>query len=187
MKGSIILSILLLGFAVVSPLSGEAPDNAPPASSTYYTPLTESDKENIRYIITTLATNSSISLIIYKKKLEQAGNRLNNVHPLTFLSYIFTDRTLGRYVKKIHGMPWREFAKGMAGSLNSAAKNNDLPDAAISDFLKSIGVQRNALENTIKQARWYEFIDQARDRFQPLAMRHLDNCPAAHLVLASRD
>ena len=55
---------------------------------------TEQDKSNIYELITTMAENGKLSLLLKKSYLEQIGAQINHVHPLKFLAAIFSNPRL---------------------------------------------------------------------------------------------
>lgn len=52
--------------------------------------ITEADRENIEYIVTTLGENGKLALgMRYRSKLEERGEAVGHVHPLKFFAVIF--------------------------------------------------------------------------------------------------
>src|SRR5258708_1989893 len=63
---------------------------------------TEEDRQNIGYIITTMAENGLLTLYFqYKGDLTHRGAEIVHVHPLRFLGVIFSDPNLKECMKKI--------------------------------------------------------------------------------------
>src|SRR5262245_8490538 len=60
----------------------------------YNAEITREEKSDIRFIITSLANKSLISIGIAKPDLEAAGDRIEHIHPLRFLMAVFTDEEL---------------------------------------------------------------------------------------------
>ena len=129
----------------------------------YYAPITENEKKDIRFIIITLATKSQFSLLFEKRALDQAGNRISHIHPLKMLSYIFTDNELKYAVKKIRGIPWRRFAKGLGESLDKSAKRKNLTQELIADFTQTVGVNSSLISPSAEKGRWEDLINITRN------------------------
>lgn len=135
----------------------------PPNSQDYDVPLTDADKKNITFIITTLANNSMIKLMFYKSALNQAGDQIARVHPLKLLAYVFTNPLLKQDVKKIDGTPWNRFVQGMADSLEGEVQEGRMKPATIEDFAKTVGVNEKLLEPYVQSNQWTGFINAVRN------------------------
>ena len=140
-----------------------APKEGHPDARDYYAPLTEQEKEDISYIITTLANKSTITLMFYKRPLNRAGDRVAHVHPLVFLGFIFSDPELKDAVIRIKGYPWRRYAQGMAGSLESAAMRDNMHEEFIDDFANTVGIDKSLIYPSIQNEEWEQFINIVRD------------------------
>jgi len=135
-----------------------------PEARDYNAPLTENEKANIRYIITTLANTSTIGLAFYQKKLQQAGNNVDHVHPLKFLGYIFSDPKLKSDVPRIASMPWNRFANDMGESLGKAYQRENLKPEYIHEFAKQIGVPYESIQSYFQQRQWVSLIQALSGR-----------------------
>lgn len=133
-----------------------------PGTRSYDTSITEQEKENIRFIIMTLATKSQVALLFEKGALNQAGNRVEHVHPLKFLSYIFSDSALRRAVVKIKGIAWNRFVNDMGENLAKEANRNNLKKEYIADFAQTVGVSESKLEPLAEKGQWQAFINTVR-------------------------
>jgi hypothetical protein len=133
----------------------------------YNRPMSENEKNDIRYIITTISGKSKISLLFHQSSLNQAGNRTSQVHPLTFLTYIFTDRELKPAVKRIQGIVWQRFSHDMGESLAKEAQRQNVTDENIADFAGKIGVDQSLLMTAAQRNRWQDFINIARSHLPP--------------------
>src|SRR5262249_18262449 len=94
----------------------------------YWMPVTPEEKENITYIITTLAENEPVFLLKHKNRLEKAGAKINHLHPLRYLYAIFSDEELKvgmRNIRSKNGLAWSGFVKGCEETLTEeAARSN---------------------------------------------------------------
>lgn len=129
----------------------------------YYAALTRQEKTDIRYLITTLGNKSTISLMFYKRSLNQAGERTAHIHPLKFFLFVFTDEHLKRSVKKIKGIPWRRFVEGMGGSFSSASRRDNMKEEYIEDFVNRLRIRKNLIYSSIQNRQWRIFINTVRD------------------------
>jgi hypothetical protein len=136
---------------------------AQPAASPrdYERKPTEAQKNDIKYIVTTLADKQAIKLPFYSGALQRAGGRIEDVHPLRFLEVIFTDETLKGGVRTIRnkGWVWQEFIGGTKRSLAEESEHNNLTDAQIQDFARNVGIDPSLIMGPIHQKKWDEFVE----------------------------
>lgn len=125
----------------------------------YYAPLSASTIKDIRFIILTLGNEPVIKLKNYKPQLEEAGNRLDEVHPLIFWRVIFTDEKLTSAIHNIYKRKkvWKSFIKGMGKSLDEAVQRNNLNHEYIEDFAKQIKIDIKIIKKPIEKKDWEEF------------------------------
>ncbi len=127
----------------------------------YLTPLTQKEKEDIAYIVNTLSDQPTPKLLFYKSSLNQAGDRINHVHPLNFMLVIFTDDLLKVKVRNIKrkGWVWKDFMAGIRNSMiEENAKNNIKPEFFF-DFASKIGIDYSKIETPIAKANWDELVN----------------------------
>jgi hypothetical protein len=129
----------------------------------YWAEITEEEKKEISYIITTLSTTSFIALALKEDSLKEAGDKVEHVHPLKFLRYIFMDPQLKQAVKKIQGTVWKRFSRDTARSLKQEAKLDNIKEPYLKDYSDSIGVDQKILQPSIQNKDWVEFINMSRD------------------------
>ncbi len=135
----------------------------PPQGDTSYDELdcSDSDKEKIGYILTTMAANGKLTLLLtYKKDLEKAGNEIGHVHPLKFLGVTFSNPKLSQAMKEIRHdyFKWRGFADGIKPSLtNQATQNKLLP--YLDDFSKEINRPAARIKPFLENKDWDGMLD----------------------------
>ncbi len=134
-------------------------DQAPPVPRDYYKALTDNDKENISYIVTTLATKSYLSLLFQKGRLERTGEKTAHIHPLRYLGFVFSDPTLRVHIRKIGGLPWKRFVEGFAESLETESSLANLKDEHIEDFSALTDVDSKLIFPPLREGRWTEFME----------------------------
>ena len=82
--------------------------------------LTEEERATISYIVRTVADNSWMTLLRLSKNLNDAGDRVNHVHPFRFLEAIFTDEVnivAARNIRQKGGLYWKNFVGGVVDSM----------------------------------------------------------------------
>lgn len=127
----------------------------------YSKTLTSFEFADIHFIIKTMATKSLTSLLKYKSALNDAGDRVDHVHPLKFLLAIFKDEELKVHMhnlKKRGGMVWSEFYKGLKGSLQEELDLGNLTDDMIDDFSYTLDLDSALISDDIKKEHWDVFI-----------------------------
>lgn len=134
-----------------------------PDARDYYAPLSDYDKENIRYIINTLSHNSTFALMFHKSSLEKVGARTGGIHPLKYLGFIFADPDLKGQVKNIGRTPWSRFKKDFGVSLGKAVTRKNLNDDMVEDFVKTVGIELSKVKPLIADQRWLEFMSALVD------------------------
>lgn len=130
----------------------------------YYKPVSPSEQKDIRYIVTTLAQNTLASITSSRSSLKKAGDRIDRVHPLRFLSVVFSDEELKAGIHAIRdrngfGKIWDEFSSGLIGSLREEAAAQNLTVEIIQDFANTIGINVHLILAPIQESRWKDFIN----------------------------
>lgn len=116
---------------------------------------TEADQKNIFEIITTMADNGKLSLLMKKNHLQSLGAQINHVHPLKFLSTIVTNPRLRECLHYIFGDYFKRngFMDGIGPSLSREAEKGKL-DLYITDFANEVGVPKENLNESFKNQDW---------------------------------
>lgn len=119
------------------------------------------EKADIRFIITTLANKSLLSIALIKGELESAGERISHVHPLRFLMTIFQDEELKVGIRNIRskGWAWNHFVGGLKHSLAAEMHRNNMKDEYLLSFAQMLKIEMNLILPAIVEQRWDEFID----------------------------
>lgn len=127
----------------------------------YKVEVAAAEKKDIRYITTTLANKPLSTLWRFKGSLEAAGDRINHIHPLSFLITIFTDEELKVAVRNLRkrGWVWTDFYSGLSQSLSEEFSRNNLSDVQVHSFAAEVGVSAADLLPAIHAARWQNLID----------------------------
>ncbi|MBA3814915.1 MAG: hypothetical protein H0X29_00010 [Parachlamydiaceae bacterium] len=131
----------------------------------YNIPVTQSEKDDLAYITTTLARNSLPSLATSKSSLKKAGDRIDHLHPLRFLMIIFTDEELKANISALRsrGWVWDKFYSGLEGSLKEESRKNNMNNEFIVDFANCVGINVTLIQGAIQEKRWKEFVNTLID------------------------
>lgn len=127
----------------------------------YSKTVTESEKEDLKYVITTLATASWPTLLAKKSSLNKAGDRIDHLHPLRFLRTIFTNEELNSclHVIRDRSKVWSEFFSGLSGTLEQEANKDNMSLEIVKDFAKSVKVELKHIQKHIENREWKDFIE----------------------------
>ncbi|MEC7838765.1 MAG: hypothetical protein VX777_01850 [Chlamydiota bacterium] len=160
--------ILLLSLGVCFAETQNSPDDLK-----YFDRLNHSEEQGIRYIITTLGSKSTISLLWYRDSLEKAGNQINDVHPLRFWKEVLTDPKLKMYSRKIGGVPKRQMVADFANSLETVARRGQLKPEYLQDFIEATGLDGNLIYYNVNNGQWKALVElffndniQSRSRYR---------------------
>lgn len=125
----------------------------------------QNDMEDLTFILGTMAKSSLISIATQRSALKRAGDRIDHLHPLRFLEMILSSEELKAYVSAVKNKSfvWKEFLRGIVGSLEDESKNKNLTSEQFKDFSKRTNVDLNPLMPLIKEKKWKEFVNQLID------------------------
>ena len=121
--------------------------------------ITDADRKNIHYIITTLAGTNCLTLALYATTLIQKGGEIDNLHPLRFLECILQQREL---VQGLHTMrtslikvQWNGFLDGTREKLerHAASLHQYFPG-----FAEAIKINQSHLDPFIQNQNWDEML-----------------------------
>lgn len=127
----------------------------------YSNAVTSKEKKDIRFILKNMAQKSLASLLSVKSQMEDAGDRIEHLHPLRFLEAVFSDEELKAYfhqVKKRGSWLWSEFSKGLKTSMQEEFDIGNFQDAFIYDFSSNLNIDASLIQNHIHSAQWDDLI-----------------------------
>lgn len=129
------------------------PDDPP---RDYYNSLQEKDKEDIGFILRTLANTSILKIMSHQSELERAGERVEHVHPFKFLYCIFSNEELKVCIRNLQGKSWvwKDFLSGITTSLDKENAVDNLKSEYIKDFAKQLNIDPKILSVPIKKQDW---------------------------------
>lgn len=155
LKNSIALFLLAL------PMAGEAsiikfPPGGGKVEAGYKDLVcTDQDKATIYEIITTIAENSKLSLLLKQSHLKQLGAQINHVHPLKFLSTIFANPRLKMCMYDIFNDYFKRngFMDGLVPSLQKEAERGKLA-VLLPEFATEVSAPADAIKPYVDAMDW---------------------------------
>lgn len=128
----------------------------------YYRTASSKEREDINFIIRTLAKASWTELLKSKSNLKKAGDRTDRVHPLRYLLTIFSDNDLKDAFHCMHSRSkiWSEFYSQFSESLKLESSRNNMTTEYIKDFATTLRINYDSIATPIQQERWQDFINQ---------------------------
>lgn len=137
---------------------GKQPKDQP---RNYFAQLSQKEKDDIRFILTTLANNSVVKIATYRSSLKKAGDRVDHIHPFRFLQCIFTNEDLKVCIRNIQGKSWvwGEFLEGITSSLREETQKNNLRPEYLVDFATILGIDVDAVYQSYLNNQWEEMVN----------------------------
>lgn len=91
-------------------------------------PLNDTEKKLIYKLISSMGEKNVIRLGLERKTYEKIGKKIHHVHPLRFLSYVFSDPTLKKAMKDISKshFKWNGFIDGFSDKMRDEHSQNNL-------------------------------------------------------------
>lgn len=116
---------------------------------------TEVDQANIYEIITTMAENNKLSLLLKKNYLQNLGAQINHVHPLKFLSTIVVHPHLRTCLYDVFDDYFKRngFMDGIGPSLTRESEKGKLSQY-INDFCAEVSTPREELDKYFQTRDW---------------------------------
>jgi hypothetical protein len=126
----------------------------------YGLPVSATEKENIRYIIRSLAKYNWAQLAKEEPSLKKAGDKINHIHPFRFLQCVFTDEELkvGLFVIRNKSLVWGQYFDGLKDSLNDESNLNNLVQFT-PDFANNVGINIYSILPYAQTRQWGLLID----------------------------
>jgi len=115
--------------------------------------LTDTDKRNIKKIVTTMADKNVFQLLLDKKSLEQKGKQIRPVHPMRFLGYICSDGHLRKCLHTIskNHFKWSSFVDGFKDRMKEEARKGELLPY-VPGFAQTLNMDPNVVVNYINKS-----------------------------------
>jgi hypothetical protein len=139
------------------------PPPVPPAASDAsfaQLPCSEIDRQKITRLITVMGENGKLVLLLkYQRELRQIGREIDHVHPLKFLSTVFSNPSLKGYMREIYKdyFKWTNFMDGLGDGLTAQNKQGKV-SPFIADFAKEVGVKPESLQGYVQSQDWENMV-----------------------------
>lgn len=119
------------------------------------------EKDDIHFIVTSLADKSLITIAFMKGDLEAAGDRIDHLHPLRFLMTVFTDERLKVGIRNIRGRGWvwNHFVGGLKECLATETSIGNMKPDYISDFARAVQIDFNRIYPSVLAQNWDNLIE----------------------------
>lgn len=127
----LVIAILLHSNSGIGDMSVTLPDSSTYPWENSYNELffiQQVDQNNITKLITQLGNWGVGRLLWHVKEMNHLGDRIRHVHPLCFLSYIYSQPELIRCMRLINANYFKrkEFIAGFSEKMETEAKRNNL-------------------------------------------------------------
>jgi hypothetical protein len=126
----------------------------------YGLPVSSADKQQIRYIITSLAKYNWMQLAKEESSLKKAGDKIAHVHPFRFLQCIFTDEEMKAaiFVVRNKSLVWGDYFSGLKKSMNEESDINNVIQFT-PDFAAQVGISLDSILPFVQNRMWSELVD----------------------------
>ena len=165
MQWGLVGLLTVLTMSSIGPVSGDTPaaaveDPAPhPDARNYFNKLSDADKGNIRYVISTLSNSSLLSLLTKRGTLQRRGDATGHIHPLRYMLFVLTDRDLREDFRRLDGRPWSDFKDGFSNSFVVAYKRNNIDDKVLKHFCDELKLDLNEVKTYVSDQEWKRFMN----------------------------
>lgn len=126
----------------------------------YWAPLSHHEQETIHYVLTTLANKPLLSLPSHRSSLEEAGKRIEHIHPLKFLQHAYSDEELKVCMGVIQGrcLVWKEFITNFSASFQSEVKKGNLTSDHLHHFADTVAIKIDLIMPHAEKSDWVKFV-----------------------------
>jgi hypothetical protein len=133
----------------------------------YYAVPTQDEIDDVAYIVTTLAETPYARLLGKRKELKKRGKHVEHLHPLKFLTIIFSNEHLRAALHVLRGRDgffkgisvWDEFKDELFASLTKETKHKNMKEEYILDFARALEIDSAAILGVAQAQSWGKFID----------------------------
>ncbi|WP_420421838.1 hypothetical protein [Simkania sp.] len=122
--------------------------------------LTSDDCHNISKLIKNMADLNLWELLKKSKDMKKLGRKIEPVHPMRFLGYIFSTHELKKRMPKIKDshFKWVKFTEGLCDRLSKEARHDNL-NRFIPGFAQTVGCSEGIIEDFVRRHDWYGMLD----------------------------
>lgn len=123
----------------------------------FYGKISDKDRKDIEYIVTSTGNKPVHELLSEKKSLNHAGDRVNHIHPLKFFMIVFSDEKMKVSMHKLQdrsSVILNPFIDGMGESFDQEAKAGNLKDEYIQEMAATLKVDAKVITPIIRANNW---------------------------------
>lgn len=158
--------LLLAGLVILAPIVKFPPGGKPSGVVSYsHLVCTQEDRDHIYEIVSTLAEEGKVSLLFKQNHLKEIGLQIAHVHPLKFLSVVFTNPYLKECMALIYDDSFKRngfidgsgSTGGIGSSLTRESEKGTI-DAYLKDFCDEVKVPVRAVKEYCQNRDWEGFV-----------------------------
>lgn len=132
-----------------------------PSFKSYEEHVSEQDKQDISFVVLSVAEKSSIALAMSQQEIKEALLRLNEVHPLALLQAVSEDPSLLVGLRKMQERDWiwELFTTELNKIFSEAASQGVIKDQDVTAFAATLGLDTATVVSAIRGERWSELLN----------------------------
>jgi hypothetical protein len=122
-------------------------------------PITEAEAQIIYEIVDTMANNNVLTLLTKKSAMEKKGNKIHHVHPIRFLSTVFTNNYLKRCMAEIMDsyFKWDGFMSGISIRLEEESDRNNMLQY-VPSFSQAVKANPDQVRLYVQKREWEKLV-----------------------------
>jgi hypothetical protein len=126
----------------------------------YQLRLLDKDKKRIDKLIKELADSSYWSLLRRKKEFDKLKEKIEPIHPLRFIGYIYSKDSLKKRMPRIQNesLKWNRFVSSFGDRMSKEASHGNLLPY-LPGFCQLLGVNPRDVEHFIQKRDWKKLLD----------------------------
>lgn len=127
----------------------------------YYAPVTAEEIKDLSYIINTVGMSSLVTIATSQSSIKKAGKRIDHLHPLNFLKYIFLDKRMVTSMRALQKRNWvsGEFYDGLRESMECELARDNVKAEHINDFAATLNIDPSRITPAIQKRQWKQLVN----------------------------
>ncbi|WP_246481869.1 hypothetical protein [Chlamydiifrater volucris] len=129
----------------------------------YSASVSEQDKRDMKFVVSSAAEKSTVSLALSQRKILEALDRIQEIHPLALLETLASDPSLVEGLEKMRGRDWvwNLFTEKLGEAFSLAASQGLLSSSNVESFSTSLGIDAKVVSDLVQGENWSELLDAA--------------------------
>ncbi|WP_246485733.1 hypothetical protein [Chlamydiifrater phoenicopteri] len=129
----------------------------------YSASVSEQDKRDMKFVVSSAAEKSTVSLALSQGKILEALDRIQEIHPLTLLETLASDPSLVEGLEKMRGRDWvwNLFTEKLGEAFSMAASQGLLSSSNIESFSTTLGLDTKVVSDLVQGENWSGLLDAA--------------------------